>query len=228
MRNKSQVVLPINLEIKISKDDEVLKVAEICESLDYTELFNSYLRHWRRVNPITMFELLVFGYMERKFSSYAIEKACRTDVRFMWLLQDEPIPSVATIKRFQSEKLKNAIEGLFYQFVEKLYEMGEVKFKNLFVDGTKIEANANKYTFVWKTAVEKFLAKTEKKLSDLIPLLAERYGFSKDTIYCYRSFGASGSRRRYRLRWTCLKNAPRVRPPRKRWGQEAVKTWSRA
>ena len=180
MRDKSQVVLPINLEIKISKDDEVLKVAEICEGLDYTELFNSYLRHWRKVNPITMFELLVFGYMERKFSSYAIEKACRTDIRFMWLLQDEPVPSVATIKRFQSEKLKNAIEGLFYQFVYKLYEMGEVKFKNLFVDGTKIEANANKYTFVWKTAVEKLLARTENKVLNLLPMLAERYGFSED------------------------------------------------
>ena len=180
MRDKSQVVLPINIEIKISKEDEVFKVAEICETLDYTELFKSYVRHWRKINPITMFELLVLGYMERKFSSYAIEKACRTDIRFMWLLQDEPVPSVATIKRFQSEKLKNAIEGLFYQFVEKLYEMGEVKFKNLFVDGTKIEANANKYTFVWKTAVEKLLLKTEKKISELLSLLAERYGLGED------------------------------------------------
>ena len=115
MRDRNQVVLPINLGICIPEGDHVFKVAEICESLDYTELFNTYLRNWRKVNPITMFEILVFGYMERKFSSYAIEKACHTDIRFMWLLEGEPTPSVATIKRFQSEKLSEAIEGLFYQ-----------------------------------------------------------------------------------------------------------------
>ena len=172
MREKNQVVLPLDLGIRIPEGDFVFKVAEICESLDYTELFNTYLRNWRKVNPITMFELLVFGYMERKFSSYAIEKACRTDIRFMWLLEGEPTPSIATIKRFQSEKLSEAIEGLFYQFVNKLCEMGEVKFKNLFVDGTKIEAYASKYTFVWKSAVEKNLAKLEKKISACLLILS--------------------------------------------------------
>ncbi len=185
MRDKNQVVLPLNLGICIPKGDFVFKVAEICESLDYTELFNTYLRSWRKINPITMFELLVFGYMERKFSSYAIEKACRTDIRFMWLLAGEPAPSVATIKRFQSEKLSEAIEGLFYQFVNKLYEIGEIKFKNLFVDGTKIEAYANKYTFVWKSAVEKNLAKLEKKIFTSLSVFCKRYGFSesRNTIF---------------------------------------------
>ena len=188
MREKNQVVLPLDLGICIPEGDFVFKVAEICESLDYTELFNTYLRNWRKVNPITMFELLVFGYIERKFSSYAIEKACRTDIRFMWLLEGEPTPSVATIKRFQNEKLSEAIEGLFYQFVNKLHEMGEIKFKNLFVDGTKIEAYANKYTFVWKSAVEKNLAKLNKKIENLLVILAERYSFGEDISLeeCYK------------------------------------------
>ena len=55
MREKNQVVLPLDLGICIPKGDFVFKVAEICESLDYTELFNTYLRIWRKVNPITMF-----------------------------------------------------------------------------------------------------------------------------------------------------------------------------
>ena len=182
MRDKSQVVLPINLGICLPKGDYVFKVAEICESLDYTELYKTYLRKWRKLNPITMFEIIVFGYMEHLYSGREIAKACATDIRFMWLLNGEPPPSHATISRFQDERLSEVIEGLFYQFVEKLYEMGEVKFKNLFVDGTKIEANANKYTFVWKTAVEKLLAKTEKKISGFLTLLAERYGFSPSTL----------------------------------------------
>ena len=61
MREKNQVVLPLDLGILITKEDSVFKVAEICEELDYTELFETYVRTWRKVNPITMFEILVYG-----------------------------------------------------------------------------------------------------------------------------------------------------------------------
>ena len=174
MRDRNQVVLPINLQICIPKEDFVFKVAEICEILDYSELWKTYVRVWRKVNPVTMFEILIFAYMNRIYSSREIEKACKTDIRFMWLLNGEPAPSDSTIARFMRGHLAEAIEGLFYQFVEKLYEIGEIKFRNLFVDGTKIEAYANKYTFVWKKAVEKNLAKLNKKFEDILP--AKKYG----------------------------------------------------
>ena len=189
MINKNQVVLPINLGICIPEGDFVFKISEICEELDYTELYATYVRVWRKVNPITMFEILVFAYMNRKYSSREIEKACKTDIRFMWLLDGEPAPSDSTITRFMRGHLATAIEGLFYQFVEKLYEMGEVNFKNLFVDGTKIEAYANKYTFVWKKAVEKNLAKLNKKIESVLPEIAERYGFCESVSLeeCYEA-----------------------------------------
>ena len=189
MRDKSQVVLPLDLGICIPEGDFVFKVAEICEELDYTKLFNTYVRKWRKVNPITLFEILVFGYMEHLYSGRDIEKACKTDIRFMWLLNGEPAPSHATISRFQDERLSEVMEGLFYQFVEKLYEMGEVKFKNLFVDGTKIEAYANKYTFVWKKAVEKNLEKLNRKVENILPAIAERYGITTSVSLedCYEA-----------------------------------------
>ena len=180
MRDKSQVVLPLNLGICIPEGDFVFKVAEICEELDYTELYKTYVRAWRKVNPVTLFEILVFAYMNRLFSSREIEQACKTDIRFMWLLDGEPAPSDSTISRFMRGNLAKVIEDLFYQFVAKLYEKGEVKFKNLFVDGTKIEAYANKYTFVWKKAVEKNLAKLDKKIEAVLPVIAERYGFTPE------------------------------------------------
>ena len=189
MREKNQVVLPLDLGIYIPEGDFVFKVAEICESLDYTELFNTYLRSWRKVNPITMFEIIVYGYMKHLYSGRVIAEACKTDIRFMWLLNGEPAPSHATISRFEDEKLSEAIEGLFYQFVNKLCEMGEIKFKNLFVDGTKIEAYANKYTFVWKKAVEKNLAKLNKKVEDILPVICERYGFG-ETVTLEESYDA--------------------------------------
>ena len=121
---------------------------EICDQLDYTALYKTYLRKWRKIDPSVIFELIVFGYMNGKYSSRDIEDICYNDIRFMWILQGDTVPDHTTIARFQSKKLEDVMENLFYQFVEKLHEMGELKFENIFVDGTKIEANANKYTFV--------------------------------------------------------------------------------
>ena len=180
MRDKSQVVLPLNLGICIPEGDFVFKVAEICEDLDYTELMRTYVRAWRKINPITLFEILVFAFMNRIFTSREIERACKTDIRFMWLLNGEPAPSDSTITRFMRGHLAEVIEDLFYQFVVKLHEMGEVKYRNLFVDGTKIEAYANKYTFVWKKAVEKNFIKLNQKIESVLPVIAERYGFTQD------------------------------------------------
>lgn len=180
MRNKNQVVLPLDLGIKISATDPVRKLIEICEELDYTELFASYVRKWKKVNPITLFELLTYGYMNHRFSSREIEESCNTDIRFMWILQDEPVPDHTTISRFQSERLAPVIEGLFYQIVEKLIELGEVSYKNVFIDGTKIEANANRYTFVWSKAVEKLLKKLNIRIEKELPPIIECYGIRKD------------------------------------------------
>jgi len=61
-----------------------------------------------------------------------------------------PPPDHSTIARFQNnERLTGIIEALFYQITEKLYELGELPYNNIFTDGTKIEANANRCTFVW-------------------------------------------------------------------------------
>ncbi len=61
MRNRNQLVLPLNLEIKIGKNDPVRKLVEICDNLDYTNLYNTYLRNWRKIDPVTLFEILVFA-----------------------------------------------------------------------------------------------------------------------------------------------------------------------
>ena len=182
MRDRNQVVLPIDLEICIPKGDFVFKVVEICEKLDYTKLYQEYYRDNRVYEPVTLFEVLVYGYMTGRTSARALEEGCKTDIRFMWLIQHEPrTPSFNTFDRFKFKKLAPVIEDLFYQFVMKLYEMEEVNFKNVFVDGTKFEANANKYTHVWRTFVEKASVKLEEKISKQLPVIFERYGFNQCT-----------------------------------------------
>lgn len=106
--------LPLNIEKKIPENDPVFKLVEICEELDYTNLYKEYVRAWRKTDPITMFILLVYGYIRRLYSSRKIEEACRTDIRFMWILGIEEPPDHSTIARFQNERLAMVIEELFY------------------------------------------------------------------------------------------------------------------
>ena len=113
--SRNQVVLPLNLGVKIPENDPVRKVVELCEELDYTALENEYLRKRRKHNPETLFMLLVFGYMCRLYSAREIENACRTDIRFMWILQNEPVPDHSTIARFQNERLTPVIEDLNWE-----------------------------------------------------------------------------------------------------------------
>ncbi len=82
--------------------------------------------------------------MEDITESRKLELACRQDVNFMWLLEGEPAPDHNTIARFRTQRLADCIEDLFGQFIEKLHVLGEIAFENVFINGTKIEACANK------------------------------------------------------------------------------------
>ena len=160
MKNIHQIVLPINLEIIIPKDDSVRLLYEVTEGLNYKKLYRSYsiLGRNSAIDPKALFRIVVYGYMERIFSSRELEKACIRDVNFRWLLQGQKAPSHNTIARFKSSRMKYCLEDLFNQLVLKLNEKDEIKFENLFIDGTKIEANANRYTFVWRGTLNYHLA----------------------------------------------------------------------
>ena len=180
--------MPLNYEVIIPEDDSVRLLSQISKELDYTELYQAYSSEGR--NPVTepkiLFQIMTYAYMEFTYSSRKIETACRRDINFMWLLAGEPIPDHTTINRFRKDRLGEAMEGLFYQLVQKLCEIGEVNYKNVFQDGTKIEANANRYTFVWKKAVEKNEAKMLLKVQALAEEIIKVYhtGFivSKETV----------------------------------------------
>lgn len=176
---RNQLFLPLNFEALIDENDPVWKLVEICDDLDYSQLNKEYLRHWRAIDPVVMFEILVFAYINGIYSSRDIEHACKTDIRFMWLLQGQSAPDHSTFARFQNEKLVDVIEDLFFQLIGKLHELGEISFRNIFIDGTKIEANANRYTFVWAKSVEKNLQKLNAKINSELPELCRKYALSE-------------------------------------------------
>ncbi len=136
----NQVVLPINVASIIEEGDPVFKMAEILGELDYRKLRRTYKRRWRSISPEIMFSIVVFANMKGIYSSRGIEEACKTDIRFMRLLQYHKAPDHTTIARFFENNMSGCAEDLFYQLTEKLAEMGEIDFEALFIDGTKIES----------------------------------------------------------------------------------------
>ncbi len=167
----------------IPADDSVRLLDEIMEEMDHTPLFRAYKRTGRppATNPVTMMKILVYASMESNFASRSIASSCSRDINYIWLLNGEKAPNHSEVARFRSKRLTECGEEFFYQLVEKLSVLGEIKYEHLFVDGTKIEANANKYSFVWKKSTTKYEARLLGKLEKLKPELCPRYGILADT-----------------------------------------------
>ncbi len=172
-----QLVLPLSLEGLIPEDESVRLLSHELEELDYTLLYQAYSAKGRNpaVDPKTMFKILTYAYSQNIYSSRKIETACRRDINFMWLLAGQKAPDHSTIARFRTGFLADACEDLFFQMVRRLAAMGELSKETVFIDGTKLEACANKYTFVWKKSVGKWEEKMFAKMEDAVVLLNREY-----------------------------------------------------
>ena len=172
-----QLVLPLSLEGLVPEDDSVRLLSHELEELDYTLLYQAYSAKGRNpaVDPKTMFKILTYAYSQNIYSSRKIESACKRDINFMWLLAGQKAPDHSTIARFRTGFLSDACEGLFYQMVRRLADMGELSKETVFIDGTKLEACANKYTFVWKKSVGKWEEKMFSRIQDAVQMLNREY-----------------------------------------------------
>jgi transposase len=176
-----QVKLYSDIDVMIAEDDPVRLLDAKLEGLDYSGLYRAYAARGRKpkTSPVSMFKVMVYGMSEGIYSKRQIAKKCQRDVNYMWLLGDEAAPMHDALTWFSRHQLSEAVEGLFYQLVKALRESGEIRNKHLFVDGTKLEANANKYSFVWKKSVNKHEARLSEKLVELVCELTKRYGLEQ-------------------------------------------------
>ena len=171
--------MPINLEIIIPSDEPVRLLSAVLEELDYRKLTATYSRLGRiEYSPRLLFKVLLYACSRGIYSSREIERACRENVNFMYLLEGKKGPDHNTIARFRSQHLPEAVEDLLQQMVQLLVKHGEISFEEsaVFIDGTKIEANAGRYTFVWKTRVSRDHDKLGNKIITELPLLLEKAG----------------------------------------------------
>lgn len=171
-----QLQIPMNLNIIIPENDSVRLLSQFVEEMDLTCLYEtcSILKE-NQVTPRQILKIILYAYLDGRFSSREIERACHRDINFMYLLEGKPVPDHATIARFRSLHFASCAKQLLVQCSELLYELGEISGENIFIDGTKIEANANKYTFVWKRAVSKTQEKLGQKAALLVSECVETY-----------------------------------------------------
>ena len=161
-----QLVFALDSEMLLPENAAVRLVNAQLEELDYRKLYEAYSPKGRKsaADPRVMFKVMVYGYLCQIYSSRKLEEACRYRIDFLWLLEGERVPDHATFARFRTGRCAKAVEDLFYQYIRLLGEQGETDHETVFIDGTKLESVAGRYTFVWRKPVEKQLAKVREKV----------------------------------------------------------------
>lgn len=165
---KQKRLFPIDIEELIPKTHIVRVVDTIIDRLDISEIIGTYKGGGNSAfSPRTMLKVLVYAYLCNIYSSRKIEQSLRENITFMWL-SGLCCPNWRTINYFRDKRLKSNFDNLFTQVVLLLSEEGFVSLKVQYVDGTKVESCANKYTFVWRKSVEKNQSKLKLRVSLLL------------------------------------------------------------
>ena len=173
-----QIKLPLDVEILIPADDPVRLLSAFVEGMELSDLYQTYGRIKKnQATPRQLFKIMVYASMNRIYSSRDIETACRRDINFMYLLEGKPAPDHATFARFISLHFAQCSKKTLAEVSKLLYSLGEISGKSIFIDGTKIESVANKYTFVWKKAITKNQAKLFDKILVFVEECENLYGF---------------------------------------------------
>ena len=169
-----QLKLPLNIETMIPEDDSVRLLSQFVEAMDLTDLYSTYERI-NSVSPRTLLKIVLYSYMNGDYSSRSMELDCKRDINFMFLLEGAPVPDHATFARFRSIHFAPCSKRILAEMSNALFDLGEISGETIFIDGTKIEAAANKYTFVWKKAVTKNQTKLLIKLADFVAECEQLY-----------------------------------------------------
>ena len=163
VRQRQQMLLPPDLSDLIPKDHLARVVDAIIEAIDADEFYALYPGGGASAHdPKMMLKVVVYAYASGIYSSRKIARATRENVHFMWIAGMAPLDRM-TVSRFGSERIRPVFESVFAQVVELLATRGLVTLNTYLLDGTKVEAAANKRTFTWKRATENHQAKLVRK-----------------------------------------------------------------
>jgi transposase len=160
-------LLPLDLNDLVAADHPVRAVSAVLDKVDIRPIIKQYRPGGTSsYHPRMLLKVMVYAYINNIYSSRKIEEAVRQNINFMWLAGMRK-PDHNTINRFRGERLQKTLKPIFNQVVLMLCEEGLLNIRDLYTDGTKIEANANRYTFVWGKAIKTSRERISRQLDDL-------------------------------------------------------------
>lgn len=166
-----QGIMPIYISDFLDICDPVLTFDEFMEGIDLKKYLKVLPKHDTgriRYNPVNMLKTVLFGFMTKGYMSLReLEDSCKVNIRFMYLM-DNDTPTYRTFGYFINEVVANSIEDIFNDINREIFDREKVDLNHLYIDGSKFEANANKYSFVWKKATEKSRYRLYDKITILL------------------------------------------------------------
>lgn len=169
--NPKQGFLPVFLSDCLDLLDPVFTFDRFMEGINLNKYLKNIPEHITgriRYNPVNMLKTILFGFMTSGYCSLReLEDNCKINLRFMYLM-DRETPSYRTFGYFINEVLQDSIEDIFADINHAIFEEEQVDLQHIYIDGSKFEANANKYTWVWKKATEKSRYRLYDKITALI------------------------------------------------------------
>ena len=182
--NTNQLVLPLDFEYLLPEDSEVFTYLDLMKGIELKKYFESPKEKGRiRKNRVQILNTILFGFMVGFRSLRAIEEACINDIRFKYLMRGMEGPSHTLINTVAKEA-GDKLDYLLLELNQEIMKREKIHTKLLYIDGTKIEADANKYKFVWGRAVKKNREKLYLKVTKTYPTLneiLEKYGYKTKT-----------------------------------------------
>ena len=166
-----QLKLPVEIEKIIEISDPVYTFSDVLSHIDLNKylVVKEHRRGRKRYDSETLLKVVLFAFMENGYASTReIEKYCKTDIRYMWLLDGLEAPSHMKIDNFMNDELSASIEDILREINEYIFEQENVDTEHVYIDGSKIIANANKYSWVWKKSSITNRDKTFVKVTALI------------------------------------------------------------
>lgn len=152
----------------IAENDPVRVLNAIVDNLDISRIEASYEGGGASsYNPRMLVKVVFYAYLQNVYSGRKMEQLLRRDVNFMWL-SGMQYPDFNTINLFRKNRLADVVDDIFTQVVQMLVDGKFVSLDVQYIDGTKIEASANKYTFVWRKATKTNQDKLDKKVKAVL------------------------------------------------------------
>lgn len=163
-----ETALPLQLEFSLPENHEARLISRFVDTIPTEFLLEDTSSTGRPAfHPAMMLKMCLFAYSRSVFSGRGIERLNEESIPMKWLTSDTSV-TYKTINNFRSsEHATKLIKYSFLLFSSLLSDNGLIKDEALFIDGTKLQADANIYSFTWKKSIDRNETKLNQKVSDL-------------------------------------------------------------